>query len=76
MPTDTLTFLTKETKKELDELMEELGLKDPRVFVRKAVEDKLLDFKRAKFFRISDHVSAGLRKRGIRPAELISKFKI
>lgn len=71
----TLEFLPTATQKEVEELAEELGLKDPRVFVRKAVEDKLRDLKRAAFFGISDRVAAGLRRKGIRPVDLLRQFK-
>lgn len=71
----TLEFLPTGTKKEVEELAEELGFKDPRVFVRKAVEDKLRDLKRAAFFSISDRVVAGLRRKGIRPVDLFRQFK-
>lgn len=74
MAKTSLEFLSPSTKRALYDITEELGLKDPRVFVRKAVEDKLLDLKRATFFRVSDRVAAGLRRRGIRPADLTKLF--
>lgn len=69
-----LTFLSPSTKHAVEEISEELGFKDPREFVRKAVEDKLLDLKKAAFFRVSDRVASGLRRRGIRPADLMKSF--
>ena len=67
----TLTFLSPSTKHAVEELTEELGLKDPRIFVRKAVEDKLRELKCATFFSISDRVASGLHKHGIRPVDFL-----
>ena len=71
----TLTFLTPSTKHAVEEITEELGLIDPLIFIRKAVEDKLREIKRAEFFGISERVAAGLRRRGSHPFDLIKTFK-
>lgn len=75
MTKTSLTFLSGSTKQAVEEITEELGLKDPSVFVRKAVEDKLLEMKRGTFFEITDRVSKGLRRHGIRPVDLLNSFK-
>lgn len=68
-------YFSAKTNKAVLELTKELDLKDPRVFVRRAVEEKILDLKRAAFFSISDRVAAGLRRQGIVPADFLRRFK-
>lgn len=75
MARDTLTFLPPRTRAELRELGDELGIKDTRVLVRKAVEDKLLDVRRGSFFGITDKVRKGLLRRGIKPSVLLKSFR-
>lgn len=70
-----LAFLPIETRKKVEEVTEELGLTDPFVFVRRAVEDKLLDFKRSAFFSVSDKVRKGLLQKGVKPSQLLKSFK-
>ena len=75
MGNNTLTFLPTGTRAELRELSLELGIKDPRDLVRKAVEEKLLDMKRATFFGISEKVRKGLVRKGVRSSALLKSFK-
>ena len=75
MTKTSLAFLSAPTKQAVEKITEELGLKDPRVFVRKAVEDKLLEVKRAAFFGTTDRVAAGLRRHGISPIDILKLFK-
>lgn len=68
-------FLPTKTKRIVKELSKELDLKDQNEFVRRAVEDKILDLRRAAFFSVSDRVAGGLRRKGLRAADILRKFK-
>ena len=75
MASTPFPFLSATTRKEVVELTKDLELKDPRVFVRIAVEGKILDVKRKAFSSLSDRFVKALRRKRIRPKDVLAEFK-
>lgn len=61
--------------KELCLFKEELGFVNEKELIKKALEDKILEWKGRNFFDISDRIREGLKKRGVSPVSLLKSFK-
>ena len=68
-------FLPVKTKRIVKELSEEFDFRDQNEFVRRAVEDKILDLRRAAFSSISDRVVKSLKRNGWRASDVLKQFK-
>lgn len=70
-----MAYLTSQTKKEIQEFVKEFGFSSEGEFISQAVKEKLMEFKKLRFFLISEKIRKGLEKKGIKPEELLKKFK-
>jgi AraC-like DNA-binding protein len=70
-----MAYLTSQTKKEIQEIIREFGFSSEKEFVSQAVKEKLMELKKLRFFLISEKIRKGLEKKGIKPEELLKKFK-
>jgi AraC-like DNA-binding protein len=70
-----MAYLTSQTKKEIQEIIREFGFSSEKEFVSQAVKEKLMELKKLRFFLISEKIRKGLEKKGIKPDELLKKFK-
>jgi len=70
-----MAYLTSQTKKEVQEIIREFGFSSEKEFVSQAVKEKLMELKKLRFFLISEKIRKGLEKKGIKPEELLKKFK-
>jgi len=70
-----MAYLTSQTKKEIQEIIREFGFSSEKEFISQAVKEKLMELKKLRFFLISEKIRKGLEKKGIKPDELLKKFK-
>jgi hypothetical protein len=70
-----MAYLTSQTKKEIQEIIREFGFLDEKEFISQAVKEKLMELKKLRFFLISEKIRKGLEKKGIKPEELLKKFR-
>jgi AraC-like DNA-binding protein len=70
-----MAYLTSQTKKEIQEIIREFGFSSEKEFISQAVKEKLMELKKLRFFLISEKIRKGLEKKGIKPEELLKKFK-
>jgi AraC-like DNA-binding protein len=70
-----MAYLTSQTKKEIQEIIREFGFSDEKEFISQAVKEKLMELKKLRFFLISEKIRKGLEKKGIKPEELLKKFR-
>lgn len=66
------------SKREIDAIREiapAFGFMDEEEFVRRAVEEKILDLKKKMFFAATNEIRAGLEKRGMKVEEVLEDFE-
>lgn len=70
-----MTYSIAQIKKEVKEIIKEFGYGDEKEFVAEAIRDKLTELKKLQFFIISEKIRKGLRRRGIRPEDILKRIK-
>jgi len=61
--------------KEAKEIIKEFGYSDEKEFISEAVREKLAELKKLQFFLISEKIRKGLKKRGLKPEDILRKIK-
>ncbi len=61
-------------KKEHKVLIRDFGYSE-REFIAEAVQEKLLALKKFQFFAISEKVRKGLKKKGVKPEQILKSIK-
>jgi len=61
--------------KEAKEIIKEFGYSDEKEFISEAVREKLAELKKLQFFLISEKIRKGLKKRGLKPEDILKKIK-
>jgi len=61
-------------KKEHKVLIKDFGYSE-REFIAEAVQEKLLALKKFQFFAISEKIRKGLKKKGVKPEEVLKSIK-
>ena len=70
-----MAYLASQTEKETQGLIKDFGFSSKKEFVAQAVKEKLMELKKLRFFLISEKIKKGLAKKGIKPEDLLRKFK-
>lgn len=65
---------TLQIKKELRDLIKEFGYSE-KEFVSEAIKDKLRELRKLQFFSISEKIRKGLKKKGIKPEDILKEIK-
>lgn len=72
----TLTIkITKRLIPQISAALAEMGYEDEESFVQMAIEDKLLELRKGKFYQITDKIREGLRIKGISIGDVYKDFK-
>ncbi|MBS1262951.1 MAG: hypothetical protein MAG715_00116 [Methanonatronarchaeales archaeon] len=58
-----------------EEVAEEWGFSSVEEFVNEAVENRILEFRRCRFFEGTDRIREGLEKKGFTERELLRDFE-
>lgn len=53
----------------------EFGYLDEEKFIREAIEKRLMELKKLRFFAISEKIRKGLEKKGIKPEDVLKEIK-
>ncbi|MCK4781361.1 hypothetical protein KAS79_00330 [Candidatus Parcubacteria bacterium] len=53
----------------------EFGYLDEEKFIREAIEKRLMELKKFRFFAISEEIRKGLEKKGIKPEDVLREIK-
>ena len=61
--------------KEAKEIIKEFGYSDEKEFISEAVREKLAELKKLQFFLITEKIRKGLKKRGLKPEDILRKIK-
>jgi len=56
-------------------MIKEFGYSDEKEFISEAVREKLAELKKLQFLLISEKIRRGLKKRGIKPKDILKKIK-
>ena len=70
-----MTYLTFQIQKETKKMIKDFGYSDEKEFISEAVREKLAELKKLKFFIISEKIRKGLKKKGIKPEDILKKIK-
>jgi hypothetical protein len=57
------------------EMIKDFGYSDEKEFISEAVREKLAELKKLQFFLISEKIRKGLKKRGLKPEDILRKIK-
>jgi hypothetical protein len=57
------------------EMIKDFGYSDEKEFISEAVREKLAELKKLQFFLISEKIRKGLKKRGLKPEDILKKIK-
>ena len=68
--------LPKESIKEIKDLLPLIPYKDEREFVIRAIEDKILEYKKMLFFEGTEKIRKSLIQKKIKPEDLIKKIDL
>lgn len=60
---------------ELEGILKELGYSSTEEFAKDALEEKMLDLKRRKFFASTDRIREALESKGIQISEALAAFE-
>lgn len=63
-----------EIKKEYKSLIKDFGYSE-KEFIAEAVQEKLLALKKFQFFAVSEKIRKGLKKKGIKPDDILKSIK-
>ena len=67
--------VSKELEPEIKSLVVALKLKNMEEFVNKAIRDKILEIRKKRFTEISDKISEGLKRKGIKEEDILVEFE-
>ena len=67
--------LSKELEPEIRNLVIALKFKSMEDFVNKAIRDKILEIRKKKFIEITDKISEGLKRKGIKEEAVLVEFE-
>jgi metal-responsive CopG/Arc/MetJ family transcriptional regulator len=70
-----MAYLTPLTEKSIERILKDFGYSSKKEFVEEAVREKLRELKKLQFFSISERIRKGLRKKGIRPEDILKEIK-
>jgi len=70
-----MAYLTSLTEKKIEEALKEFGYSSKKEFIEEAVREKLRELKKLQFFSISERIRKGLKKKGIRPEDVLKEIK-
>ena len=65
---------TLEIKRKSRDLIKEFGYSE-REFIAEAIRDKLMELRKLQFFSISEKIRKGLKKKGIKPEDILKEIK-
>ena len=70
-----MAYLTPLTEKRIEKVLKEFGYPSKKEFIEEAVREKLRELKKLQFFSISERIRKGLKKKGIRPEDVLKEIK-
>jgi hypothetical protein len=70
-----MAYSIAQIEKESKEMIKDFGYSDEKEFISEAVREKLAELKKLQFFLISEKIRKGLKKRGLKPEDILRKIK-
>ncbi len=70
-----MAYSISQIQKETKEIIKDFGYLDEKEFISEAVREKLAELKKLQFFLISEKIRKGLKKRGLKPEDILRKIK-
>jgi len=70
-----MAYSISQIQKETKEIIKDFGYLDEKEFISEAVREKLAELKKLQFFLISEKIRKGLKKRGLKPEDILKKIK-
>ena len=70
-----MAYSISQIQKETKEIIKDFGYSDEKEFISEAVREKLAELKKLQFFLISEKIRKGLKKRGLKPEDILRKIK-
>jgi len=70
-----MAYSISQIQKETKEMIKDFGYSDEKEFISEAVREKLAELKKLQFFLISEKIRKGLKKRGLKPEDILRKIK-
>ncbi len=71
-----MAYLIAQIEKESKEMIKDFSYSDEKEFISKAVREKLAELKKLQFFLISEKIKKGLKRKGIKPEDILKKVKL
>jgi len=71
-----MAYLIAQIEKESKEMIKDFSYSDEKEFISKAVREKLAELKKLQFFLIAEKIKKGLKRKGIKPEDILKKVKL
>ena len=70
-----MAYSISQIQKETKEMIKDFGYADEKEFISEAVREKLAELKKLQFFIISEKIRKGLKKKRLKPEDILKKIE-